>query len=263
MNIKDVVTLAENLCHNCSYSVFPCRHDKKPACAHGFKDAVADPVLVRPLWQRHYGPLIGVACGDASGISILDVDIKGDDARGWWFLNQRRLPATRTYRTRGGGLHVVFQHAPGVRNVQGEPVPGVDVRGEGGYVVWWFAAGHDCLDHSAPAPWPAWLSRFFWPPPKPTTVRKPVTLSDRDLERIRTTAINRVRSAADGQRHYRLRASARLLGGVQHRAGFSDADAVEWLLDAVPGQNKNPEADARTVLWGLNSGRSAPIEARS
>jgi hypothetical protein len=161
----------------------------------------------------------------------------------------------------------VFQHTPGVRNVQGEPVANLDVRGQGGYVIWWFADGHDCLDHSVPAPWPAWLSQFFWPPPKSAPRRSihsaPVTLSDIDLERIKTRAINRLRSAADGQRHYRLRASARLLGGIQHRAGFSDTDAVDWLLNAVPGQNKNPDADARTVQWGLESGRAMPIEARS
>jgi hypothetical protein len=263
--LDDVATLAENLAHNCGYSVFPCRHDKRPASPHGFKDAVSDPVLVRPLWRRYPAPLIGVACGTASGICILDIDIKANDARAWWLQNQHRIPETRCYRTRSGGLHAVFRHTPGVRNVQGEPIPGVDVRGEGGYVAWWFGAGYECLDHSPPAPWPAWLSQFFWPP-KPALYRYihrvPVTLSDRDLERIRTTAIDRVRSAADGQRHYRLRASARLLGGVQHIAGFADADAIEWLLDAVPGQNTNPCADARTVLWGLESGRAAPLEAR-
>jgi hypothetical protein len=261
--LDDVVNLAENLAHNCAYSVFPCRANKRPACPHGFKDATTDPVEVRPLWRRYPGPLIGVACGEASGISVLDVDIKSDSARAWWLQNQHRLPETRCYRTRSGGLHAMFQHAPGVRNVQGEPVPGVDVRGQGGYVIWWFADGHECLDHSVPAPWPAWLSQFFWPPPKPTVARKSVILSDHDLEPIKTCAINRVSSAADGQRHYRLRASARLLGGIQHRAGFSDADAVEWLLNAVPGHGQNPSADARTVQWGLESGHAAPLEARS
>jgi Bifunctional DNA primase/polymerase, N-terminal len=97
MDTDDVITLAENLAHNCGYAVFPCRRaDKKPACPHGFKDATTDPVQVRPLWLRHPGPLIGVACGEASGISVLDVDIKGDHARAWWFQNQHRLPETRT-----------------------------------------------------------------------------------------------------------------------------------------------------------------------
>jgi hypothetical protein len=266
MNPDDVITVAENLANNCGFGVFPCLANKRPACTHGFKDAVTDPVQVRPLWLRHPGPLIGVACGDASGISILDIDIKSDSARAWWLQNQHRIPETRTYRTRGGGLHCVFQHTSGIRNIQGEPIPGVDVRGEGGYFGFWFAAGHECLDHSVPAPWPVWLSQFFWPP-KPAlhryTHRASTALSDRDLERIKQRAIDRIRSAADGQRHYRLCASARLLGGIQHRAGFSDTAAVEWLLDAVPGHGQNPSADARTVQWGLESGRAAPLEARS
>ena len=171
--------------------------------------------------------------GAASGIWVLDIDVK-PDANGAAELAKLeqihgRLPKTLIVSTPSGGTHYYFQHTEGIGN-RGRVEPGIDVRGQGGYVIWWFAAGHECLDHTAPAPWPAWLSRVFWPP-KPVlhryTHRAPVTLTDRDLQRIKATAIDRVRSAADGQRHYRLRASARLLGGVQHSAGFSDTDAIE------------------------------------
>lgn len=141
--------LAQNLARNCVFAVFPCRDNKEPATPHSFKDAVCDPDAVILLWRRYPGPLIGVACGDRSGISVLDVDVKHDAARGWWRQNEIRLPTTRAYRTRGGGLHLYFRHASGVRNVEGRPVPGIDVRGEGGYVVFWFGAGCECLDPAA------------------------------------------------------------------------------------------------------------------
>ena len=267
MNISDIVTIAENLARNCGYSVFPCRHNKRPACPHGFLDAVSDPVEVRPLWRRYPGPLIGVACGDASGISVLDVDIKADDARAWWFQNQhrsardpnlshprrrppRRVPAHTRRPQRPGRTHprhrcpwrrrlchlVVRRTATSASTIQ---LPRRGPRG--------------CRSSSGHHP-----SRSYIAIHTALPSRSPTATWNASNDR----AIDRVRSAADGQRHYRLRASARLLGGIQHRAGFSDTDAVEWLLNAVPGQNTNPNADARTVQWGLESGRATPLEAR-
>jgi hypothetical protein len=34
-------------------------------------------------------------------------------------------------------LHFFFQHAPGLRCSRGLIAPGVDVRADGGYVIWW------------------------------------------------------------------------------------------------------------------------------
>ena len=228
------------------------------------KDASTDPDKIRWLWQHWPGPLIGVACGDMSGISVLDIDIKSDAARAWWFRHEHQLPETRTYRTRSGGMHLLFQHTPGIRNVEGKPIPGVDVRGQGGYFIFWFAAGYECLDHEPPAPWPSWLTTLFWPPPKSTPVRTRTTpLSDSDLEDVKERAIDLVKGAADGQKHPRLRAAARLLGGIQHRAGFSDSEAVQWLTDALPAGVKDAINAERTALWGLENGRAKPIDLRS
>ncbi len=84
--------------------------------------------------------------------------------------------------------------------------------------------------------------------------------SDEAIDRFIDNALARVRAAADGQKHYRLRDIARLLGGIQEQAGFSDAEAVRWLLDALPNTVKDRAAAERTVRWGLDNGRSAPIE---
>ncbi len=201
--IAEACYLAQNLARNRGYAVFPCRDNKEPATPHGFKDAVTEPNAVTVLWRQHPGHLIGIACGERSGVSVLDVDVKHDTARAWWRANEIRLPITRTYRTRGGGLHLFFQHAAGVRNAVGRPVPGIDSRGEGGYIVFWFAAGCECLDPAPPAPWPHWLSDFFWPPaaaPNRATAVSPGPASSKFLEAVRDRAIQRVRTAADGKR---------------------------------------------------------------
>jgi hypothetical protein len=101
------------LARNCGYSVFPCLARKAPATPHGGKDASTDLERIAELWDLFPSPLIGVATGERSRHSVLDVDPdKSDDARAWWRKNEHRLPATRTYRTRRGGLHLWFQHAP-------------------------------------------------------------------------------------------------------------------------------------------------------
>ncbi len=261
---SEVCQLAKNIVTNCGYPVFPCRLPKKlPARpkeegGHGFKDASTDPKQIEWLWQNWPGDLIGIPTGEASGISILDIDVKHDTARAWWHQRQHMLPATRTFRTKSGGLHLAFRHADGIRNVEGKPVPGIDVRGTGGYFIYWFAAGFPCLDHSPPALWPQWLTAEIWPPRKPR-YRAPLTAPSPDLDArlsaIRDRAVERVRNAPKGTGHDTLRAAARLLAGVPE---FSDAEIQQWLGDVAGPWARVEE----TIQWGIERGRSEPLETR-
>lgn len=266
---EDTLRMALNLARNCGYPVFPCNWANKAPTrpkregGDGYQDATTDPEKIAWLWANWPGLLVGVATGSRSGISLLDIDVKHDTARAWWFQNEHRVPETRINRSRSGGLHVVLQHVPGARNAEGRPVPGVDARGEGGYMIWWPAAGCEVLDPVAPAPWPDWLSKFFWPPPKPRPFGRPTTLSDKEMQRIRDRAIDMVRSSQDGQKHHQLRGAARLLGGIQHRVGFTDAEAESWLISVLPPGVRDEQNARRTVHWGLASGRAQPIDTRS
>jgi hypothetical protein len=57
----------------------------------------------------------------------LDIDPRhGGDV--WYAANLSRLPRTRTHQTRSGGLHILFDHADGVRSSAGKIAPGIDVR---------------------------------------------------------------------------------------------------------------------------------------
>jgi hypothetical protein len=118
------------------YPSFPCLANKRPACPHGFKDACTATSGLATLWARYPGELVGVPTGTASGISVLDVD-RGKGGGDWWLANRDRLPATRLHRTRSGGIHAVFKHRTGLRNSVARIAPGIDVRAEGGYIVWW------------------------------------------------------------------------------------------------------------------------------
>jgi hypothetical protein len=110
------------------FSTFPCLCTKAPACPHGFKDASTDPAVLRALWQRHPGTLVGIATGSASNLAVLDIDAKHADAHAWWIAHRDKLPPTWTVRTRSGGLHLWFRNATDLRCSAGAIAPGVDVR---------------------------------------------------------------------------------------------------------------------------------------
>jgi hypothetical protein len=120
------------------FAVFPCRpREKAPATARGLLDAKRDPAAIRTCWSQYPHMNIGVRCGKESGIVVLDVD--GDE--GWESLHRledanAELPTTASVTTPRGGQHFYFQH-PGIeiRNTAGFPGPGLDVRGDGGYVL--------------------------------------------------------------------------------------------------------------------------------
>ncbi len=241
--------------------VFPCRDDKKPATAHGFKDASTDADAVRKLWRRHPGPLVGVPTGAASGLDVLDIDPRHGGER-WWIQHSRRIPATRMHRTRSDGLHVLFRHVEPVRNTESTLARGVDTRGEGGYIVWWPA--HGCRVEEAPiAAWPAWLLERLLSRPEPPvrlTVSSPTLDPDDAAHRIAQAVLGRLASATDGQRHYRLRAAACTLGGLLDHLPMGADEAQRRLLDAAKQAGAaDMENAARTAAWGLAKGRTAPL----
>jgi hypothetical protein len=87
--------------------------------------------------------------------------------------------------------------------------------------------------------------------------------SDDDIQRTIDDALARVRSASDGAKHYTLRNQARLLGGIQAQARFTDSEAVRWLVDALPSTAKDTKAAKKTARWGLDVGRTAPVTLRN
>lgn len=136
-----------------SLYVFPVLDDKSPACPRGFKAAVCEPDQIADLFQRCPGPLVGAPTGAVNGFDVLDVDVGGQD---WLSLYDAThgLPATRIVATRSGGLHIYFQHRPGMTCTQDLPAPGIDIRSTGGYVILWNWAGCKVLSDVPIAPWP-------------------------------------------------------------------------------------------------------------
>jgi hypothetical protein len=130
-----------------SYPVFPLQpRGKKPATARGFKDATTDQVQISDWWRRNPDANIGVPSGPESGFFALDVDGPDGEASLRELIERHEnLPKTRVSIT-GKGRHLWFRY-PGFRvgNIQnGKLGKGLDIRGDGGYVVVppsWHASG--------------------------------------------------------------------------------------------------------------------------
>jgi len=142
--------------------VFPTKPDKRPYTLHGFKDASTDPAQIRAWWKVWPDAGIGIPTGKASGWLVLDIDIdKGGDANLSALVEQHGdLPPTGHAKTPRNGDHFYFKFPADVevRNSESKIGKGIDIRGEGGYVV---APGCDpsrrwtnSLDAAEP---PAWL----------------------------------------------------------------------------------------------------------
>lgn len=124
------------------FPVFPCKPGlKEPDTWHGHKDASTDPGQIRSWFNGDNGNRnLGIPTGVASNLLVIDADIYKPDAKA--SLDQLEaelgpLPETLTIETRAKGLQFYFQYPEGydLRNSTSKLGDGIDIRGEGGYVV--------------------------------------------------------------------------------------------------------------------------------
>lgn len=149
--MQSALTLAEEY----STPVFPCRPDKRPYTEHGFRAATCNIGQIADWWTRWPDALLGVPTGRLSGIDVLDIDPAGI---GWYTERAPTLAAGRVHRTRREGYHLLYRDtAQEIRCSASRIAPGVDVRGEGGYIIWWPAHGCAAVgaieDIAAPPQW--------------------------------------------------------------------------------------------------------------
>jgi hypothetical protein len=117
---------------------FPCKpHDKTPLVRWADVATTEDNMLLG-WWDTNPTANIAIATGKRSGIVVLDVDLDHDGYESLQTLQDvyGRLPETPVVLTGSGGEHIYFQH-PGfeIRNSAGKLGRGLDIRGDGGYVV--------------------------------------------------------------------------------------------------------------------------------
>ncbi|HVM06928.1 MAG TPA: bifunctional DNA primase/polymerase [Acidimicrobiales bacterium] len=136
---RAVLPLHTAIAGRCSCGRADCSSPAKhPRVRHGLHEATTDIDQIRRWWTRWPQGNIGIRTGMASNLVVLDIDIRHRGHHALADLADRD-PAvldTRVIRTGGGGWHLYFTHPDHpVRNSASLLGPGVDVRGDGGYIV--------------------------------------------------------------------------------------------------------------------------------
>jgi len=262
-----------------------CRRDcshpaKHPLTRHGLRDATADPTTISAWWSRWPWANIGIATGAISGLLVIDIDPAHGGTQSLDHLQPRMgsLPVTLTAATGGGGEHLFFTH-PGqvaVRNTAGrlpgvtEALPGVDLRGDDGYVVAApsrHASGgaYTWVDPDVlPALAPGWLRpspRPVFPTGGPARVIPRGGGSRYGLAALRRE-VAAVRAAPVGGRNDRLNRAAFSLGMLAAGGELHEA-LIEAELLAAAVDVALPEREARaSIRSGLSAGAREPRRRR-
>jgi hypothetical protein len=251
--------------------------------------ATADPARIRAAWSA--APFnVGVACGP-SGLVVIDLDMPEpgqETPPPEWALQGVRdggdtfavlcdragqgWPETYTVSTGRGGIHLYFQHPPGVelRNTQGEHGGGlgwlIDTRAHGGYVV----APGSVVDgrrytvawDTTPTPLPAWLAPGMapraLPPQEPVRVDLGAGRRAAYLAAAVARQVDTVTGARPGERNRALYLSALALGQLVAGSELDALETTDLLTGAAVRAGLSEREAAATVASGLRAGGARP-----
>jgi hypothetical protein len=236
-------------CQRCSEPNYD-GHDRN-ACpcllCHGFYSATKDPERLWHMLQALPAGYLAVRTGQASGIVVIDAESPTRNGRvpdeietygvgaveRWNLLTGWDLPITLQARTVSGGLHLFYALPSDTlvrsRDAKATKIPGIEVKGEGGYVA--VPCGRNdrgWLDPVAPLV-PASAELLTW-----------LKSTQRSERRSRAGPAQPI---PEGSRHNAL---VSLAGTMRTRPEF-DADAIDAALQVVNRKLCVPPHDEREI----------------
>jgi Bifunctional DNA primase/polymerase, N-terminal/Protein of unknown function (DUF3987)/Primase C terminal 1 (PriCT-1) len=235
--------------------LFPVQaRSKHPLIAAWPQQATSEPLRLREWMQKDPHCNWGVATGRDSGIFVLDVD--GD--QGLAAIEELRkhgygLPPTLAVKT-GRGCHYYFRYPEDalIRNSAGKLGPGLDIRGDGGYVlvppsVHPSDTDYQWIHEVAVAPAPDWLLERL-KAQSPSSTSAPVSDGNDVIP--------------EGERNVSL---ASLAGTMRKRGMTLGAIEAALLTENVERcKPPLPDAEVREIASSISRHKPAgPIVARS
>jgi bifunctional DNA primase/polymerase-like protein len=227
--------------------IFPCGAGKRPLIQHGFKAASADPDQVHLWWTEYPEALIGVPAGEK--FVVVDLDLQYTEALTWYDDHCADLPLTRTHVTRSGGRHLLFKPNDEVRNTAGKICRGIDTRGQGGYIIWWPALGHEVLYGGALADIPEWLiARLQKPSAEVIPLRRAPLRSNSEAARRKLDGLIRtIAGATVGERNHVTFWGACRLADMAEQSAIGRDDAIAIAIEAA-SRNGLPRYEAAQTV---------------
>lgn len=220
----------------------PAKHPIPRFAPQGFKNASTDEQVIRQWWAEYPDANIAIATGAVSGIVVIDIDEAHGGVTSWENLESRYgdIPDASYIATGSGGYHIYLSH-PGrlVRNSASRIAMGIDVRGDGGYVIappsiHITGAHYEGVIDSLPDI-PPWLHKGIATPTVRGTMRTAMTLPEKLVE---------------GERNTRLMS----LAGTMRRAGMDRQEITHALL-CINQRRGNPplkDEEVRRIAHSVN-----------
>jgi predicted P-loop ATPase len=263
--------------------VFPCRPKDKGPClskqegGRGYKDATTDPTQIRAYWTRWPNAMIGMPTGTPTGLAVFDVDVK-DGVDGYAAMRAARLPLdTPQVATPSGGRHIYYRVPNGtkIKSASGGALekefgPGLDTRGEGGYVILppsvnakggaYSSVTNIKLSDALPVPVHLLHLVTKTQPGKRNSAR-----GEQHAQSIIGSiadAVKAIAAASSGHRHGELNQQAFLLGRAIKAGKVEETEARSTLIEAgraAMGAERAAEIE-RTVDEALTAGKQAQTE---
>lgn len=249
------------------WPVFPLKpRDKTPGTKHGLKDATTDEATIRKWWQNEPAANIGFATGN--GVAVVDIDELGS----WTdLLEDEKAPDPDTSRVETSrGFQLFFRTTATIRNSAGKLRPGLDVRGDGGYVVLppsVHPSGHVYRwdRNGAPLDMPAWLHELLTAKPKHVQRLRPADQLPGDETPYGRAALEAetaiVAGAIEGTRNDRLNTAALKLGSLVAGGELDEHDVRRELLNAALTAGLSELEATNTIKSGMSKGLSQPRNA--
>jgi Bifunctional DNA primase/polymerase, N-terminal/AAA domain len=277
------------------WHVFPCNPtDKRPLVSNGFYSATTDEDEIRAWWRRWPNAMIGVRMGATSGVWAIDPDApkqgSPDGVANWAELVAKHggIPHTHTHNTPNGGQHLLFNwrdDRPVTNSEGGLSGLGINVRGEGGYVVAppSVMANGKAYEIAEPlhffnfAEAPEWLYDLILPKPPALSPAEPApSISQQALAIVRSPSVTRnaayadaalrgeydaVKSAPLGGRNNQLNNSAFKLGTLVGRGVLTEQAVETAMLEAAVACGLVADDGRDKCLATIRSGLSAGIRS--
>ena len=249
---------------------------KRPATKQGLYDATTSRAKLEQYFRDYPRANYGVRTGGRSNIFVLDIDgPAGKRSLSKLIKKYGSLPKTVTVQTAKGEHRYYKAGGQAISNSAGKIGAGLDIRGDGGYVVgpgsvhpsgklYRFKQGR-ALSEISIANAPAWLLALVTSIPTPPMAKVQVEVHPKNLRRVKAyieaaqeRELERLGRAPNHQRNHCLNRCAFKLGQLLGYGTLDEDNCASKLSEIAKHIGLDESEIIPTIRSGLSAGRQNP-----